>query len=104
MNWEWNYAHENIDLLENEGRKPRETKGKELRHKKVYGDSIEIRPDSIDEREELGYWEVDTVIGNQKEDESILLMLVEWETRFEKIFKIVGQKASDVDQTLQSFM
>lgn len=94
----------NIDLLEKVGRKPREIKGKERRNKTVYGDSIEIPPDSIDERKEFGHWEIDTVIGNQKADEPVLLTLVERKIRFEKTFKIAGQKASDVDQTLQSFM
>jgi len=94
----------NIDLLEKVGRKPRETKGKERRNKKVYGDSIETRPESVDNRQEFGHWEIDTVIGNKDADEPILLTLVERKTRFEKIFKIASQRASDVDQTLQHFI
>jgi len=94
----------NIDLLEKVGRKPRETKGKERRNKKVYGDSIEIRPESVDDRQAFGHWEIDTVEGNKDADEPVLLTLVERKTRFEIIFKLAGQRASKVDQTLQQFM
>lgn len=94
----------NIDLLEKVGRKPRETKGKERRNKKVLGTSIEERPESVGDREEFGHWEIDTVVGNKNADEPVLLTLVERKTRFEKIFKIASQKANDVDQTLKAFI
>lgn len=74
----------NVDLLEKVGRKPRETKGKERRNKKVLGTSIEERPESVGDREEFGHWEIDTVIGNKKADEPVLLTLVERKTCFEK--------------------
>jgi len=94
----------NIDLLEKVGRKPRETKGKERRNKKVYGESIENRPEFVENREEFGHWEIDTVEGNKDAVEPVLLTLVERKTRFEKIFKIASQRASDVDQTLRQFI
>lgn len=94
----------NIDLLEKVGRKPRETKGKERRNKKVFGDSIEVRPKSVENREEFGHWEIDTVVGNKDADEPVLLTLVERKIRFEKIFKIASQRASDVDQILKAFI
>lgn len=94
----------NIDLLEKVGRKPRETKGKERRNKKVHGTSIEERPESVEDREEFGHWEINTVIGNKNADESVLLTLVERKTRFEKIFKIASRRASDVDKTLKAFI
>ena len=94
----------NIDLLEKVGRKPRETKGKERRNKKVLGTSIEERPESIGDREEFGHWEIDTVVGKKDADEPVLLTLVERKTRFEKIFKIASQRANDVDQMLKAFI
>lgn len=94
----------NIDLLEKVGRKPRSTKGSQRRNVKVLGTSIEERPKAIDNRQEFGHWEIDTVIGKIDADEPVLLTLVERKTRFEKIFKIAGQRADAVDQTLQNFI
>ena len=94
----------NIDLPEKVGRKQRTTKNKARRNVKVLGTSIEERPESVEERQEFGHWEIDTVVGNINADEPVLLTLVERKTRFEKIFKIAGQKADDVDQTLKIFI
>ena len=94
----------NIDLLEKVGRKPRSTKGRVRRNVKVLGTSIEERPKSVENRQEFGHWGIDTVIGKIDADEPVLLTLVERKTRFEKIFKIAGQRADAVDQTLQSFI
>ncbi|HCT95518.1 IS30 family transposase [Vagococcus sp.] len=94
----------NIDLLEKVGRKPRTTKGESRRNVKVLGTSIEERPESVDNRQEFGHWEIDTVVGNIYADEPVLLTLVERKTRFEKIFKIEGQRAVDVDRTLKAFI
>ena len=94
----------NIDLLEKVGRKQRTTKNKARRNVKVLGTSIEERPESVEERQEFGHWEIDTVVGNINADEPVLLTLVERKTRFEKIFKIAGQRADDVDQTLKIFI
>ena len=74
----------NIDLLEKVNRKPRSTKGKARRNKKVHGTSIEERPKSVENRKEFGHWEIDTVIGKKKADEPVLLTLVERKTTFEK--------------------
>lgn len=94
----------NIDLLEKVGRKQRTSKNKQRRNVKVLGTSIEDRPVSVEDRQEFGHWEIDTVVGNIDADEPVLLTLVERKTRFEKIFKISGQKASAVDQALKAFM
>lgn len=94
----------NIDLLEKVGRKPRTTKGRTRRNIKVLGTSIEERPKSIENRQEFGHWEIDTVVGKIDADEPVLLTLVERKTRFEKIFKIAGQRADAVDKTLQTYI
>lgn len=94
----------NIDLLEKVGRKQRTSKNKQRRNVKVLGTSIEDRPVSVEDRQEFGHWEIDTVVGNIDADEPVLLTLVERKTRFEKIFKIEGQKASAVDQALKAFI
>lgn len=94
----------NIDLLEKVSRKQRTTKSKQRRNVRVLGTSIEDRPESVEDRQEFGHWEIDTVVGNIYADEPVLLTLVERKTRFEKIFKIAGQKASAVDQALKTFI
>ncbi|MFL2131219.1 IS30 family transposase [Ruoffia sp. FAM 20858] len=94
----------NIDLLEKVGRKQRTTKNKARRNVTILGTSIEERPESVEERQEFGHWEIDTVVGNINAAEPVLLTLVERKTRFEKIFKIAGQRADDVDQTLKIFI
>ena len=68
------------------------------------GTSIEERPKSIENRQEFGPWEIDTVVGKTDADEPVLLTLVERKTRFEKIFKIAGQRAHAVDKTLRTFI
>jgi len=50
-------------------------------HKRLYSLSIEARPQVINQREEFGHWEIDTVVG-RKESQSVLLTLGERTTRF----------------------
>ncbi|MBO5091516.1 MAG: IS30 family transposase [Clostridia bacterium] len=50
------------------------------------GDSIEKRPDFINERSEFGHWELDTVVGKRKKGE-VLFVLTERKTRYEIIQK-----------------
>lgn len=86
----------NINLLEKVGRKSRTTKDKSRRNMKVLGTSIEERPKFIHHRQEFGHWEIDTAEGNIDADDPVLLTLVERrKTRFEKIFRIPGQRAHE---------
>lgn len=97
-------VQKNIDLLEKVGRNPRSTKGRARRNIKVLGTSIEERPKSIENRQEFDHWEIDTVVGKIDADEPVLLTLAKRKTRFEKIFKIAGQRADAADKTLQTFI
>lgn len=63
-------------------------------NKKQY--SIENRPDNINNREEFGHFELDTVIGTNKGIHQCLLTLTERKTRFEMIFKIEAKTAEKV--------
>lgn len=49
------------------------------------GTSIEKRPPYIDNREEFGHWEMDSVIGKKGESKHSLLVLTERKTRLEII-------------------
>jgi len=80
----------------------RSTKKKRIRqHKKVLGTSIEQRPAHIDEREEFGHWEIDTVLGSRVKG-AALLTLTERKTRNEHILKIDQKTATCVKQALQA--
>ena len=52
------------------------------------GRSIENRPEFITEREEVGHWEIDLVVGGQGKGSAVLLTLTERKTRKEIIRKL----------------
>ena len=52
------------------------------------GESIEKRPEEINDRSMPGHWEMDTVIGKAKGKEESLLVLTERVTRYEIIRKL----------------
>lgn len=54
------------------------------------GESIEKRPEDIDNREEFGHWEMDTVVGKRGESKHSLLVLTERKTR-EEIVKLLEE-------------
>lgn len=57
----------------------------------MLGTSIEERPDHVSTREEFGYWEIDTVIGTKDKGDSVLLTLVERQTRHFIVRKIASK-------------
>jgi IS30 family transposase len=59
------------------------------------GTSIADRPIDIDSREEIGHWEMDTVVGKQG-TKTTLLVMSERMTRQELIFKINSKSQSEV--------
>ena len=75
----------------------RKSKGSVIRkNKKILGDSISIRPYHINNREEFGHWEIDTVIGSKSKKDEVLLTLVERKTRNAMVRKISGKTADAV--------
>lgn len=88
----------NIDLLLKVKRR-QHTKGHPA-HKRLYGLSIEERPESVNRREEFGHWEIDTVVG-KKGSTAVLLTLDERTTRFRHIIKIPSRSAQAVEQGFQ---
>ena len=63
------------------------------------GTSIEERPDYVNERQEPGHWEMDTVVGKKK-TRARLLVLSERVTRREIIIRIKDGKAETVVKAL----
>lgn len=92
----------NMDLLEKLSRKPKRLKQEQRNNKRVLGKSIEERPESVDNRETFGHWEIDTVIGNKEKSDAVLLTLAERQTRFEVVLKINGKDQESVDQAVCS--
>jgi IS30 family transposase len=74
------------------------------KNRRILGNSIETRPDIVDSREEIGHWEIDTVIGKQDKEEPCLLTLTERKTRFEFIIKIEGKTRSAVSTALDKII
>ena len=58
------------------------------------------RPKPVNDRLEVGHWEIDTVLGRQKES-NVLLTLTERKTRMERIYLIEGKKADCVNQVIE---
>ena len=65
------------------------------------GTSIADRPAEIDMREELGHWEIDTVVGKQG-TKTVLLVLSERILRKELIFKLCAKTQDKVIRVLDS--
>lgn len=68
------------------------------------GESIEQRPEEIDEREEFGHWEGDTVysVKGKRKTTRALLTLTERKTRKEIIIAIPNRKAETVVKALDA--
>lgn len=91
----------NMDLVEKLSRKTKTTSRKDRPNKRVLGKSIEERPEIVDTRKTFGHWEIDTVLGNKKKTEPVLLTLVERKTRFEVVLRLDRKEAQAVDQAIQ---
>lgn len=78
----------------------RNTKTKRVRkHRRILGTSIAERPPEIEDREEFGHWEIDTVEG-KKSDDNALLTLLERKTRNYYAIKIDDQDHDSVDYAI----
>ena len=88
----------NIDLAQKVRRKPKRKRNRE--NLKKLGESIELRPKSVEDREEFGHWEIDTVIGKSEADE-VLLTLDERKTRKRYIMRLPAKKAQCVIKALE---
>jgi IS30 family transposase len=78
----------NKDLPVKKNKKRKYKKVRKQQARAAAGDSIEKRPDAIDERKEFGHWEMDSVIGKRGISKNTLLVLTERKTRDEIIFKL----------------
>lgn len=86
----------NKDLPVKKNKKRRYKKVRKQQARAAAGDSIEKRPEEIEQREEFGHWEMDSVIGQRGKSKNTLLVLTERKTRDEIIFKLPDHTAEAV--------
>ncbi len=86
------------DLLRVDGWK-KKLKEKRKAKNNLKGESIEKRPESINNREEYGHWEIDLVVG-RKGTKHVLLTLTERKYRQEIIRKLPNKKQKTIIKAL----
>ena len=62
------------------------------------GRSIDERDSNVDERNEFGHWEIDTVIGSKSKSDNVVLTLVERITRKYIALKITSKTSFAVNE------
>lgn len=99
----YNYVSLNLLSIKNENlpEKLNRKKRKPIKYKnkKIYGESIENRPKTIDNRAEFGHWELDLVIGSHTSN-SVLLTMIERKTRLAIIEKLPNKRAITINKHL----
>lgn len=87
-------AIKNIDLPMKLRRSSKNHKSRE--NKKILGNSIENRPLEVNDRLEIGHWEIDTVIGEKSGRDKALMTLVERNTRYAIVVDVAGKTAQAI--------
>lgn len=71
------------------------------KRKKVYGTSIDERPEIVDSRTEADHWEGDTVVGKRNGKESVILTLPEKKTEKYIAIRIPGKTSEAVNAAME---
>lgn len=92
----------NVVLADCPYRRQKETRRKKKKVQKRFskGKSIDERPKSVEKREEVGHWEMDSVVGPQGEGSKALLVLTERKTRKEILRLVNDHTSGEVVKTL----
>lgn len=72
-----------------------------VHEKRLFGRSIEERPEEVTDRIVCGHWEIDTVVGHRSGKESVVLTLVEKATDFYMAIKIPAKNAQSVMMAME---
>ena len=94
-----NLTNKNLPI---KGKKKKKNKKEKTVKRASAGESIENRPEEVDNRDNFGHWEMDTVKGKKGITKSCLLVLTERKTRNEIIFKMPTQGSADVVKSLDN--
>lgn len=92
----------NIDLWLKVRRKPSAETPRRT-NKKILGRSIEERPIEIQDRQDFGHWEADSVIGKAS-DKTAISTVVERKTRFQIAGKLAEKGAIATDAALKALL
>jgi len=96
-----NISNKDLPQKKDDGRK-KKSKKRKVALNNIKGKSIEKRPAYIDNREEYGHWEMDTVYSAKESGKSCLLVLSERMMREEIIIKISSRKSISVTNALDA--
>lgn len=69
-------------------------------HKNLKGTSIEQRPDHVNDRDEYGHWEMDTVYSGKKKSKSCLLVLTERMARQQYLIRMPDRTSDSTIKAL----
>ncbi len=72
--------------------------------KKVLGNSIEERPESINDCSTFGHWEIDLVLGKKTKDEAVVMTLIERQTRFALACQLPNKQAETINATVKELL
>lgn len=97
--WAGNLPLSPFDVPEALGRSRK--KNHPRKNKKIFGTSIDERPEIASSRIECGHWEIDTVVGHKAGRESVTLTIVEKKTDYYIAIKIPGKDANSVIAALE---
>lgn len=81
-------------------RKKKTGKKRKVQKRDSAGTSIEKRPESINNKEEVGHWEMDSVVGPRGKSKKSLLVLSERKTRQEIVILLRTHTAEEVVKAL----
>jgi len=80
----------------------RNTKPKPLREcKRILGQSVEQRPQKINERLSIGHWETDTIVGKKNKHEPVGLPITERSTHYQIVLKILDKTEAVVNEAIK---
>jgi IS30 family transposase len=93
----------NETLWEKRKRSKKTTKKTKRSFKRLArAESIEKRPEHVEDREEFGHWEMDLVVGPQGASGTVLLTIVERKTRYLITRKLPDKTQGSVHKALRS--
>jgi len=90
-----NLSNQNL-LFKGKRKKKKPNKKSRMAFKNLKGTSIDERPQSANDRQEVGHWEIDCVVGKQGGSGAALLVLSERKSRLEIIRKMPDKTQSSV--------
>ncbi len=71
------------------------------RNRRCLGRSIDERPNIVNDLNEIGHWEADTVVGKKRKGESVVFSLVERVTNKYIAIKIPGRTTGAIDYAMK---